>query len=210
MTRRPPDEPPIPLAGRRPRLRAVPALAPTPPPPAPEYALPGGVVDAALPLPTIAALRARVDADLESLVGHLVSAIQAKGGRAALLWSERTDALAPGIVTVAESAALFPDDLQRAAGEAHRRRIAHLGVGGEARAVELLREDLEGCTHAVLDGRLLSAVRPTLTVLVTGDGFGDDPPFIAAARPRCDTEVYAPSDAIALALLHALERRAGG
>ncbi|MEZ4393869.1 MAG: hypothetical protein R3A48_22580 [Polyangiales bacterium] len=210
MKRRPPEDPPIPLAGRRPRLRAVPALAPTPSPPAPEYVPPGGAVDVALPLTSIAVLRARGDADLEALVGHLVSAIHARGGRAALLWSERTDALAPGIVTVAESAALFPDDLQHAARQAHRRRIAHLGAGGEARAVELLGEDLEGCTHAVLDGRLLSAVRPTLTVLVTGDGFGDDPPFIAAARPRCDTEVYAPSDAIALALLHALERRVGG
>ncbi len=183
--------------------------APTPPPPPPDYALPIATPpDETLPLPAVAVLRARPDADLEGLVGHLVRAIALRGGRAALLWSERTDALEPGVVTVAESEALFPDALREAAGAAHLRRIAHLGVGGEARAVALLQASLGACTHAVVDGRLLSAMRPTLGVLVTGDGFGDDPPFVAAARPRCDTEVYAPSDAIATALLRALDRRA--
>ena len=207
MKRRPPEEPPISLVGRRPKLRAVPA--PTPPPPPPDYALPtASPPDVTLSVPSVAVLRARPDADLEGMVGHLVRAIAMRGGRAALLWSERTDALEPGVVTVAESEALFPDALREAAGAAHLRRIAHLGLGGEERAVALLQASLGACTHAVIDGRLLSALRPTLGVLVTGDGFGDDPAFVAAARPRCDTEVYAPSDAIATALLRALDRRA--
>lgn len=183
--------------------------APTPPPPPPDYALPTATPpDVTLSVPSVAVLRARPDADLEGMVGHLVRAIAMRGGRAALLWSERTDALEPGVVTVAESEALFPDALREAAGAAHLRRIAHLGLGGEEKAVALLQASLGACTHAVIDGRLLSALRPTLGVLVTGDGFGDDPPFVAAARPRCDTEVYAPSDAIATALLRALDRRA--
>ena len=159
-------------------------------------------------MPAVAVLRARADADLEGLVAALVDVIQLRGGRAALLWSERTDALEADVVTVAESAALFPEGLREVAARAHRKRVAHLGFGAESAAVAQLAAALDGCTHAVVDGRLLAAVRPTLAVLVTGDGFGDDPPFVAAARPRCDTEVYAPSEAIAAALLIALDRRA--
>lgn len=185
----------------------MPDLAPPPAPPT--YATPTSLGVFVFSVPTIAVLRARADAELEALVAQLVRAIHAGGGRAALLWSERTDALAPGVVTVAESAELFPDALQASAREADCRRIAHLGLGGEARAAALLGESLEGCTHAIVDARLLSAMRPTLTVLVSGDGFGDDPPFVAAVESLCDTEVFAPSEAIALALLHALERRVG-
>lgn len=205
MKRRPPDDGPTRLDAHRRALRAVPV---TPPPPPPDYALPReGDALMELPLPTVAVLRARADADLESMVSALIEAVRVRGGRVALLWSERTDAIERGVVTVAESAALFPERLQAAAARAHRTRIAHLGLGAEPKAVSQLFEALDGCTHAVLDGRLLSAARPALTVLVSGDGFGEDAPFITAARPRCDTEVYAPSDAIAAALIRALERR---
>lgn len=205
MKRRPPDDGPTRLDARRRVLRALPV---TPPPPLADYAPPReGAVIVDLPVPTIAVLRARPDADLEEMVRALLDAIRVRGGHPALLWSERTDAIEPGVVTTAESAALFPEKLQAAASRARRTRIAHLGVGAEARAVAQLVESLGDCTHAVLDGRLLSAVRPELTVLVSGDGFGEDAPFITAARPRCDTEVNEPSDAIAAALVRALERR---
>lgn len=207
MKRRPPDDGPTRLDAHRRVLRAVPA--PSSPPPPADYATPD---DAAprreLPIPTVAVLRARPDADLEGLVGALLDAVRVRGGRAALLWSERTDALDAGVVTVAESAALFPERLQEPAARAHRRRIAHLGRGAEAQAVSQLSDALDDCTHAVLDGRLLAGVRPALTVLVSGDGIGEDAPFVRAVRPRCDTEVYSPSDAIAAALVRALERRA--
>jgi hypothetical protein len=181
----------------------------TPPPPAPSY-------DASLPrhgrlvptIPVIALLAARPGVDVSGLALHLARAITAHEGRPALLWSERTDALDEGVVTTATSAALFPDTLQSTAGAFTVARIAHLGAKGDAKAAAALFEDLHGVTHAVLDGRLLGAVKAHLGVFIVGDGMGADPPEVKRLRDCCDVEVNEASVAVAEALLRALDRRA--
>ena len=130
------------------------------------------------------------------------------GARPALLWTERTDTFAPGVVTTATSAALFPDRLQAAAETCHLARIAHVGPGGEAEAARSLFDDLATATHAILDGRMLGVVNATLGVFVVGDGMGVDPPLVRALRDSCDVEVNEPSVAVAEAILRALARRA--
>lgn len=189
------------------RLRSVPTGA-TPPPPAPlhDVTLPRGA-RLAPPVPTVAVLAARPDADAEGLVVALARTLATRGERPALLWTERTDTLDAGVVTTATSAALLPDALRPAAELCRVARIAHLGAGGEARAAEALFEGLDA-THALLDGRMLGAVRAHLGVFVVGDGMGDDPPLVRALRDLCDVEVNEPSTAVAEALLRALARRA--
>lgn len=159
-------------------------------------------------MPVIALLAARPGADVSGLALHLARAITAHHGRPALLWSERTDALDEGVVTTATSAALFADTLQSTAGEYPVARIAHLGAKAESRAATCLFEDLDGVTHAVLDGRLLGAVKAHLGVFVVGDGMGEDTPLVKSLRDCCDVEVNEPSIAVAEALLRALDRRA--
>lgn len=153
-------------------------------------------------------LGARPDADVEGLVAALVQAIASHGGRAALLWTELTDTLDPGVVTTATTPALFPDRLQGAASAASVARITHVGEGAEGRAADDLLRDLGACTHAVLDGRMLGTVKAHLGVFVVGDGMGDDPPAVRALRDLCDVEVNEPSVAVAEAILRALARRA--
>ncbi|MFO0649692.1 MAG: hypothetical protein U0326_25975 [Polyangiales bacterium] len=190
------------------RFRSIPTGA-TPPPPAPAYDTSLPRSDRLVPpMPVIALLAARPGVDVAGLALHLARAITAHGGRPALLWSERTDALDETVVTTATSAALFPDTLQSAAGEFPVARIAHLGAKGEAKAAACLFEDLQGSTHAVLDGRLLGAVKAHLGVFVVGDGMGDDPPMVKRLRDCCDVEVNEASFAVAEALLRALDRRA--
>ncbi len=190
------------------RLRSVPTGV-TPPPPAPAYddRLPRGA-RVEPPVPTVAVLAARPDADAHALVLLLARMLLTHGARPALLWTERTDAFEPGVVTTATSAALFPDALQAAATTCHVARIAHVGPGGEPEAARHLFEDLGGATHAILDGRMLVAARATLGVFVVGDGMGADPPAVRALRDCCDVEVNEPSVAVAEAILRALARRA--
>jgi hypothetical protein len=190
------------------RLRSIPTGV-TPPPPAPTYetSLPRG--DRLDPvLPTVAVLAARPDADAAALVLLLSRMFLTHGARPALLWTERTDTFAPGVVTTATSAALFPDRLQAAAETCHLARIAHVGPGGEAEAARCLFDDLATATHAILDGRMLGVVNATLGVFVVGDGMGVDPPLVRALRDSCDVEVNEPSVAVAEAILRALARRA--
>jgi hypothetical protein len=141
------------------------------------------------------------------MVDLLVRVIAAHAGRPALLWTERTDTLDAGVATTATAAALFPDALQAAAAASHVARIAHLGEGAELEAAAHLFDDLDGVTHAVLDGRMLGAVQAHLGVVVVGDGMGDDPPFVRALRDCYHIEVNEPSVAVAEALLRALARR---
>ncbi len=160
------------------------------------------------PLRVVALLGARPGADVAGLCLALVRAIHAHDGAAALLWTERTDALDAAVVTTATSPALFPDSLQPAASEARVARIAHLGEGAELEGAARLFEALDGCTHAVLDGRMLATVKAHLGVFVVGDGMGGDPPAVHALRDCCDVEVNEPSVAVAEALLRALNHRA--
>lgn len=159
-------------------------------------------------IPTVAVLKARREADAEGLVLALVHRIVATGGRPALLWCARTDALADGVVSVATSAELFPPELVEAARAATLARLAHMGAGAETRAARLLLADLGGATHAVIDGSLLGVVRAHLAVLVTGDEIGPELPIATALRRLCDVEVNAPGEVIATALILALGRRA--
>lgn len=190
------------------RLRSVPTgVTPPPPPPLHEVNLPRG--DRYDPeLPTVAVLAARPDADADSLVLLLARMLLTHGARPALLWTERTDTFAPGVVTTATSGALFPDALQAAAATCHLARIAHVGPGAEMEAARHLFDDLQGATHAILDGRMLGVVNAALGVFVVGDGMGADPPLVRALRDCCDVEVNEPSAAVAEAILRALARRA--
>lgn len=160
------------------------------------------------PVPTVALLAARPDADVEGMVKLLARVLVARDAHPALLWTERTHALDPSVVTVATSPALFPDKLLPAAQLCDVARIAHLGAGGEVQAAHVLFEDLGNVTHALLDGRMLGVVRATLGVFVVGDGMGDDPMAVQALRDSCDVEVNEPSVAVAEALLRALANRA--
>lgn len=159
-------------------------------------------------IPTVAVLKGRADADADGMVEALVRALFDAGHRPALLWTERTDTLAPEVVTTATSAWLFPEGLREAASRSVVARYAHLGEGAETGAVRALFHDLSGCTHAVLDGRLLGVVTPHLSVMVVGDGPGALIPDAAPFADACDMEIFAPSDLLAVALVRSLNHRA--
>lgn len=198
---------PSPAMVRLRRLRSIPTGATPPPPPSYAVDLPlGDRLDP--PLPTVAVLAARPDADAAALVVLLARMLLTHGARPALLWTERTDAFDPGVVTTATSAVLLPDELQPAAAACHLARIAHVGPGGEREAARQLFADLGATTHAIVDGRMLGVVRASVGVFVVGDGMGSDPPLVRALRPCCDVEVNEPSAAVAEAILRALARRA--
>lgn len=158
------------------------------------------------PIPTVTVLKGRADADADGMVEALVRALVDAGHRPALLWTERTDTLAPSVVTTATSAWLFPDGLREAASRAAVARYAHLGEDAEADAARALFHEL-GCSHAVLDGRLLGVVAPHLSVMVVGDGPGALVPDAAPFAESCDMEVFAPSDLLAVALVRSLNHR---
>jgi hypothetical protein len=158
-------------------------------------------------IPTIAVLGARHDADVAGLLLSLAKAITAHEGAPALLWTDRTDTLEEGVVTVASGETLMPDALRKIVVEFRTARIAHLGYHAERKAAEALFDDLEGITHALVDGRILGAVKATLGVFVVGDGIGDDSPLVRSLRDVCDVEVNEPGAAVAEAILRAVARR---
>lgn len=194
------------MSDERRHLRAVREPAP---PEEPHYArkLPRGDRTEP-PIPVVAVLGQSPAADVPGMVAALLRALRARSDRPALLWSERTDTLPAGVVTTASSAMLFPDALREAAGLAHLARIAHLGAGAEAEAGGRLFAELEDCTHAILDGRLLGVVKAHVAVLVTTDDLTPPTPEAEALRRDCDVEVYQPTDTVAVALLRSLDRRA--
>lgn len=155
----------------------------------------------------LALLRARNDVPWETVgafARHLLEALTQRGDRPAMLWCERVDTLPEGVFSVAQSAAIFPEALREAAAVTSLCRFAHLGAGAEHAAAEALLSDLEGCTHAVVYGRLLGVLEATRSVALVGEGPGPWSPEAEALRGRCDIELVDPGAVAAAALLRAL------
>jgi hypothetical protein len=159
-------------------------------------------------LPTLAILQARHDANAIGLVSATIQVMHQRGERPALLWLERTEALGDGVSTVASVPALFPEALRASAELAEVARMAHIGPNALAPAFRALIADLGAADRIVMDGQLLAVARAHVAAIVTGDDIGPLLESAAPLRSLCDVEVFEPSEAIALGLALALERRA--
>jgi len=158
----------------------------------------------------VALLRTRSDvswATVADFARHLLEALTQRGDRPALLWSERVDTLPAGVFSVAQSSAIFPEAWRETAAGAVVARFAHLGAGAEFATAEALVSELDGCTHAVVDGRLLGVLEVSRSVALVGEGPGPWSPEAEALRSRCDIELVEPGAVAAAALVRGLPQR---